>query len=157
MLRLIAAFVLVIGIAAPAGADTSIIVSGNGFTFFSGSGGLRHFHDGGTHWRKRHQLGGAHFFHRLPRHQRLLLPERRHGNWIARHELRSWDNGHQRHWKRDAAPQVIVLVPIPFETHVKIVTVPGQPCFGTFFDRRSGTHRVVLLPLLKPGRLAFAD
>ena len=157
MLRLLAAFLLLITLTLTAHADTSVIISGGGFSFFSGSGKLKHFHDHGTHWRKRHQLGGGHVFHRLPRHERLLLPSQHHGSWIQRHKLRSWDHGHERHWKKHLGPQVIIVIPGSFDSRIKIVTVPGRPHFGTFFEGRTGQHRLVLLPPLKPGRLASTD
>jgi hypothetical protein len=157
MHRLLAAFVLLLPLALPAYADTSVIISGGGFSFLSGSGKLKHFHGHGDHWRKRHQLGGGHFFHRLPRHERLLLASPHPGSWMQRHKLGPWDHGHKRHWKQPLAPHVIIVIPVPFDSRIKIVTVPGQPHFGTFFDGRTGRHRLVLLPPLKPGRLALAD
>jgi hypothetical protein len=156
MLRLVAAFLLFIALSAPGRADTSVIISGGGFSFFSGSGGLQHFHRGG-HWRKAHKLDKGFHFHRLRRHERLLLPSPHHRSWIGRHEPGSWHHGHKRHWKKQARPQIVIVVPGPFDSRIKIVTVPGQLGFGTFLDRRTGHHRLVLLPPLKPGRLAFAD
>ena len=58
MLRLFAALILAIALAPSARADTSVIISGGGFSFFSGSEGLHRFHHERRHWRRFHDGGG---------------------------------------------------------------------------------------------------
>jgi hypothetical protein len=160
MHRLLAAALLSLLALGPARADTSVIISGGGVSFFSHSGSVRHFHhDRGFHFRKSHRSGGEFFFHRVPRHHdRALRSLPRSQDWIARRTLRSWDHGVARHRHTHAAPQVIILVPGSFSGGVKIVTVPGRPpSFATVFERGSGHRTLMLLPPLKPGRNAFLD
>jgi hypothetical protein len=158
MPRFMAALVLLIAMAAAARADTSVIISGGGFSFYSGPSGLQRFHhDGGMHWRKSHRHGGSFLFHRLPRHDHMLLSVPHRQGWIARRKLRSWDQGHAHGFRRHVRPQVVIIVPGAFDSRIEIVTVPGRPCFGTLFDRRTGHSRLVLLPPVKPGALPQFD
>ena len=159
MHRLLAAALLSLLALGPARADTSMIISGGGFSFFSHSGSARHFrHDHGFHFGNPHRSGGEFFFHRLPRHHdRALRSLPRSQDWFVRRTQRSWAHGVERHRHRHAAPQVMILVPDSFSGGVRIVTAPGRPSFATMVDRRSGHRTLLLLPPLKPGRHAFLD
>jgi hypothetical protein len=163
VVRLLAMLILILTLAAPARADTSIVISGGGFTFFSGSESFahsrRHFHGHhqrhwGSIWRQRQ---GDHWSFYHPGRRHLLLGQTHgHGVLLSRRH-RDWRHGHGHGWsfeKQERRPQIVIVVPGSAESRIKIVTAPGQPAFATVFDPLAGTIALVPRPILKPSHLA---
>lgn len=155
MLRLFAALILAVALAPSARADTSVIISGGGFSFFSGSEGPHRFHHERRHWRRFHD-GGGFVFHRLPRHD-LFLSSPHHQHWTTRRKHRTWEHGHDHHHRKHAKPQVVIILPWAFDGRIKILPAPGHDHVGSLRDHRTGHLALVPLPSRKPGWIVLAD
>ena len=156
MLRLFAALILADALAPSARADTSVIISGGGFSFFSGSEGLHRFHHERRHWRRFHD-GGGFVFHRLPRRHDLFLSSPHHQHWTTRRKHRTWEHGHDHHHRKHAKPQVVIILPWAFDGRIKILPAPGHDHVGSLRDHRTGHLALVPLPSRKPGWIVLAD
>ena len=159
MHRLLAAIILVLAVAAPARADTSITVFGGGFGFSTGSHSVHQFghhghHHSGSIWRRSELGGGGLFFHRMHQNHHLFLSSPPPQLFIAPLKHRH-AHGHSSfffHSQRHAPePRVIVIIPAPLNG--AIVTLGGRSSV-IVVDRTHG--RPVPLPARKPFAIAIS-